>query len=106
MPLNKDREDVPAFILGRSEAVSMRVDGLARERRPSLPQMRLLGLPMFDHMAIFYQEGAAFAPEDLTDAEIFKAGYEDRKKGNIETLEPLRFLKTAPENAKGDAVGG
>jgi hypothetical protein len=63
-------------------------------------------LPVFDHMAIFYQEGAKLSPESLSDAESFAGHYDRAMKDpnrRPELVDPLGPLKQQAGVSKGAA---
>jgi hypothetical protein len=93
--LLKAHGSLASFVVAKDQATaSALLDRNLRRYNPDLPPMTAVGLPMFDHMAIFYQEGARMTPDDLYDAEILRKAYEDRlEETTPENVDPLRPLK-------------
>jgi hypothetical protein len=59
--------------------------------------MEVKDLPMLDHMAIFYQEGADFEPDFLDGAATYQSAYEQRLKSRPDYIDPLGYMKTKGE---------
>ena len=84
---------VPAFAFAKNEDFARSLDEALRQRQGDLSVMEFKALPAFDHMAIFYQEGAGFEPSTLRESEFFKQAYEARMAERGDNLDPLRLIK-------------
>ncbi len=96
LSLVKGRAAVPSFICARDLATAERLEKTLRVENPELPEMLPKALPIFDHMAIFYQEGAKLDPDLLADAESFAEKYAAAMADphrRPELLDPLATLK-------------
>jgi hypothetical protein len=92
--LQKAPTAVPSFIIAKDVVTASNLASIIQQVHiPGLPQMEYKALPMFDHMAIFYQEGADFEPDHLVGAETFRADYEQRMKQRADYLDPLGYMK-------------
>jgi hypothetical protein len=98
--LIKSPEAVPAFAFAKTEDLAHSLDDALRQRQGDLREMNFKALPAFDHMAIFYQEGAGFEPFTLAESEFFKQAYEARVAQRGDNLDPLRLMKEPTTAAK------
>jgi hypothetical protein len=101
--LQKAPTAVPSFIIAKDELTATNLaDTIQQVHIPGLPKMEYKALPMFDHMAIFYQEGTDFEPDHLVGAPTFRADYEQRMKQRPDYLDPLGYMKqpTAGQDAQ------
>ncbi len=96
LPLVRSHTAVPSFVCARDSATAQRLCDVLRAENPGLPQMQPKALPVFDHMAIFYQEGAKLDPDVLTDSDSFARNYEramSDQNRRVELLNPLATIK-------------
>ena len=113
LSLEKNPAAVPSFIVARDEATANSLYQDMQERANILPVSRK-ALPMFDHMVIFYQEGACSVqpgapyhslPDNLTDAPVYKEHFDAKLQDREDNLDPLRQIKsraaTAAEGGQG-----
>ena len=96
-------ENVPSLLLARDTESSTRLEGFLSKSDQSFPMLRKDELPMFDHMALFYQEGGKFKLDSLLYGDDLKRAYEEARKADEGVLDPLRHLKkhapqTQPES--------
>jgi hypothetical protein len=87
------QENVPSLLLTRSTQSSNQLDALLRAIDPAFPVLRRDELPLFDHMALFYQEGGKFNLDSLQYGDDFKRAYQEARAADEAVLDPLRLLK-------------
>lgn len=63
---------VPSYILAKDEAAAASILAECNARQQHVPPYQTKALPLFDHMAIFHQEGAGLSPEELRHAADFE----------------------------------
>src|SRR5262249_38811041 len=94
------KDNVPSLLLTKSAEASHRLDSSLRQADAAFPALKGEELPLFDHMAIFYQEGGKFNLDSLHYADELKRAYDDARRTDEAILNPLRFLKkTQPRDA-------
>lgn len=106
--LVKSHTAVPSFVLARTESIAESLLDELHRHSPDLPPMRPKSLPIFDHMAIFYQEGAKLDPGLLSDADSFRRAYEQRMSDpnyRAELLDPIGVWKR-PDPKATTVTGG
>lgn len=92
-------ENVPSLLLTKSIQASNALERLLLKSDPSFPVLHKAELPLFDHMALFYQEGGRFDLDSLLYADDLKLSYEEAREADASVLDPLRSLKKhAPAN--------
>src|SRR5579883_673365 len=108
--LVKSPARVPSFLMASDTRTG---EDLKEELRTPLgrsPEMVAKPLPLLDHMAVFYQEGACSVepdaeyhsfPEVLSDAPVYREHYEIRMKDRPDILDPLRSMKGGSAAAAG-----
>jgi len=85
---------VPSYVVAKDDFTSQNLmDTITQVHIPGLQDMETKSLPMFDHMAIFYQEGADFEPAYLDSADAYRKTYDDRMKLRADYLDPLGYMK-------------
>lgn len=85
---------VPSYVIAKDDATAHQlVDTMRQTHAPGLQEMELQQLPMFDHMLIFYQEGADLEPGRLDGADQYRAAYAQRMAENAPYLDPLAYMK-------------
>jgi hypothetical protein len=85
---------VPSYIIAKDDVTAHQlVETMRQTHAPGLQEMELKQLPMFDHMVIFYQEGADMDPSCLDGADQYRASYDQRMKENPSYLDPLGYMK-------------
>ena len=85
---------VPSYIIAKDDVTGHHLlETIRQTHTPGLQEMELKQLPMFDHMVIFYQEGADMEPASLDGADQYRATYEQRMKDNPSYLDPLGYMK-------------
>jgi hypothetical protein len=101
LALTKTQAAVPSFVIAKDkETAETLLTEHLRKANPDLPPMTTIALPMFDHMAIFYQEGARLSPDELADAPILREAYETRlQQSDPEYLNPLHHLQRQSKGA-------
>jgi hypothetical protein len=87
------QENVPSLLLTRSTQSSNQLDALLRAIDPAFPVLSRDELPLFDHMALFYQEGGKFNLDSLQYGDDFKRAYQEARAADEAVLDPLRLLK-------------
>ncbi len=93
--LQKSHTAVPSYVVAKDDFTSQNLmDTITQVHIPGLQDMETKSLPMFDHMAIFYQEGADFEPAYLDSADAYRKTYEERMKTRPDYLDPLGYMKT------------
>jgi hypothetical protein len=93
---------VPSFVCARDTDTAKRLSEILQNNEPGLPAMQPKALPVFDHMAIFYQEGARLEPARLADAESYQRQYNRAMQDTtrrIELLDPLATVRQRAELA-------
>ena len=63
---------VPSYVIAKDSQTAQMLMNAIREGEPGLQPMHAHGLPIFDHMATFYQEGADFEPANLKEITMYK----------------------------------
>ena len=92
--LQKSTAAVPSYVLARTAKIAQDLVGTITESHiPGLQNMEVKDLPMLDHMAIFYQEGADFEPDFLDGAAAYQSAYEQRLKSRPDYIDPLGYMK-------------
>jgi hypothetical protein len=91
--LDRRSTTVPSYIAAKDIGTSERLQKALKDRAPDLERIENKSLPMFDHMAVLYQEGAGFAPDDLFDAGAFQKSYDAKMADRADYLDPLRHMK-------------
>ncbi len=101
--LEKSPDAVPSFIVAGTEDTAR---GLMRDMEQKMgnpPQAKPQALPIFDHMVIFYQEGACSVqpgtpyqsiPDVLTDAPTYRDHYSAKMGLRGDNLDPLSSVKS------------
>lgn len=92
-------ENVPAYIVGRTEAAAGELDALLRKGVPALPDLHSKELPLLDHMALFYYEGGGLEPRVLHDAKEFERKLAESRKKDPGISDPLRLVKVTGGSA-------
>jgi hypothetical protein len=87
------QDNIPSLLLTKSTQLSNQLDELLRRSDLAFPNLKKGELSLFDHMALFYQEGGGFTVEDLLYGDDLKRSYEQARKHNAEAIDPLRLLK-------------
>jgi hypothetical protein len=118
IPLKKAVAIVPSFVLGASQDSARSLIEEMRQVMGNPPQAAPHPLPMFDHMIIFYQEGACSVqpgeiyqsiPDVLADAAAYREHYDSKMKVRGDNLDPLASMKVnqvkAAVKASNDAKG-
>ena len=101
------QENVPSLLLTKSVQSSNRLEQLLRQTDQAFPILRKDELPLFDHMALFYQEGGKFNLDSLLYADDFRRSYQEARRADEAVLDPLRLLKKNLAEAVGtDAAAG
>ena len=85
--------NVPSYILTKSAGSSARLEKLLRISDANFPSLHQHELPLFDHMALFYQEGAKFNLDSLQFGDDLRRSFNEAKKEDEAVLDPLRLLK-------------
>ncbi|MCU1285318.1 MAG: hypothetical protein JWO13_1668 [Acidobacteriales bacterium] len=67
---------VPSYVLAKDEISAMSILTECNARQQHIPPYQTKALPLFDHMAIFHQEGARLSPDDLRHAQDFATALE------------------------------
>jgi hypothetical protein len=98
-------ENVPSLLLTKSVQSSNGLDQLLLQADQSFPVLRKDELPLFDHMALFYQEGGKFDLDSLLYGEELKNAYMDALKEDEAVLDPLRLLKKRRQTTQKAGVG-
>src|SRR5205085_3235567 len=70
--LLKDPAAVPSFVLAKDVASAQKILEIARQQNSAIPQMEVQSLPMFDHMALFYQEFAEVDSSQFREAPTYQ----------------------------------
>ncbi|MEO8660692.1 MAG: tubulin-like doman-containing protein [Bryobacteraceae bacterium] len=92
--LQKSHTAVPSYIIAKDDLTAANlVSTIQQVQIPGLQEMETKSLPMFDHMVIFYQEGADFEPDRLDSAEAFRKTYNQRMEHRSDYLDPLGYMK-------------
>jgi hypothetical protein len=85
---------VPSYIIAKDDVTAHDlVETMRQTHAPGLQEMEQKQLPMFDHMVIFYQEGADMEPANLDGADQYRATYDQRMRENPAYLDPLGYMK-------------
>jgi hypothetical protein len=95
---------VPSFAFAKTEVLARSLDGVLGQHQNGLPSMNYKGLPAFDHMVVFYQEGAGLEPSTLQESEFLKAAYEARMAERSDNLDPLGLMRQ-PASVRTEASG-
>jgi hypothetical protein len=91
---------MPSLIVAKDINTASSLLASLHQVNTGLPNMNPSGLPMLDHMVLFYQEAAGAVPDDLTDARSFRQEYDNRLKSELpEYIDPLRNLKKTSDGA-------
>jgi hypothetical protein len=97
--LQKSHTAVPSYVVAKDDFTSQNLmDTITQVHIPGLQDMETKALPMFDHMAIFYQEGADFEPAYLDSADAYRKTYDERMKTRPDYLDPLGYMKEHKAN--------
>jgi hypothetical protein len=91
-----DPQTVPAYALSKTHQVAQNLMQVLREMQRDTPSFEPKALPLFDHMALFYQEGANLDLDKLSHKVSFKSAYEQAKQRDEAVIDPLRQLTTRP----------
>lgn len=102
VPLMTGPDNVPAFVLAKSQASANDLMTLMRQSQLDLPHLSSEALPLLDHMVLFYQEGGRLEGDYLRDAQSFKKAFEAARERNPEIVDPLRLLKREAGRAAAD----
>jgi hypothetical protein len=100
LTLDRRHTTVPSYIAAKDVATSQRLEHEMRQRAPGLEAIENKSLPMFDHMAILYQEGAGFEPDTLFEAGAFRKCFDAKMANRADHLDPLRFMKNGPDESQ------
>jgi hypothetical protein len=86
---------VPAYILAKDEAAAASILAELNTRQQHIPPYQPKALPLFDHMAIFLQEGAKLSPDELRHASDFAMAYNASmaQPRGPEIIDPFRFAR-------------
>lgn len=87
-----DPQTVPAYALSKSQQVAQTLMQVLRDAQHDIPNFEPKPLPLFDHMALFYQEGANLDLERLSHKVSFRAAYDQAKQRDEAVIDPLRQL--------------
>jgi hypothetical protein len=111
--LVKSPSRVPSFLLARDNATADVLIGELSQALGNPPQVSYQPLSLFDHMIVFYQEGACSVepdaeyhafPDVLSDAETYREHYQLKMKVRPDVLDPLGSVKAAAVSAAGGGV--
>jgi hypothetical protein len=103
MPLATDPDVVPSYLFASSSSMAEQLKNMCRAADQAFPDFQPQALPIFDHLAVFYQEGARLRPEYLMDADDFSSALDAEKRANTLIVDPLRELRASAESSA--AVG-
>ncbi len=104
--LQKDYTIVPGLLLAKDEHIARTLDEVLQHQHGDLPRLEPKGVPFFDHMAFFYQEGADFEPNTLVDREFFENAYQQKLQQRSDNLDPLRSMKVNEAAPSGAPASG
>ena len=100
--LKKGPAMVPSFVLAKDTASAQSLINEMQQLMGNPPSVVAQALPMFDHMVMFYQEGACSVqpnveyhslPDVLTDAGAYQEHYDAKMQDRPDNLDPLASLK-------------
>jgi hypothetical protein len=94
-PLMVGKENVPSFVLAKSDQVATAVIDTLRRVNKAFPDLAPKALPLFDHLALFYQDGGKVDTDILKHAGDMREAYERVQAEDAAVVDPLRLLKTA-----------
>jgi len=110
--LKKSPAAVPSFVLGVSQDSARLIMEEMRTVMGNPPVAVPQPLPMFDHMVLFYQEGACSVqpeeeyqsiPDVLSDANIYREHFNSKMKMQSDSLDPLAGMKTTASSTSSGA---
>lgn len=85
--------NVPSLLLTKSILSSNRLEQLLRKSDAAFPILHKDELPLFDHLALFYQEGGKFNLDSLLYGDDLKRSFDEVRKADESITDPLRSLK-------------
>ena len=100
--LTKNPAAVPSYVLARDTKTAQDLIDDLQKAMGNPPQVTAQPLPIFDHMVIFYQEGACSVqpgqeyqslPGVLRDASVYQEHYAAKMKERSDNLDPLASSK-------------
>jgi hypothetical protein len=98
MPLATDPDVVPSYLFASSSSTAEQLKSMCRLAEQAFPDFQPQALPIFDHLAVFYQEGARLRPEYLMDADDFTNAFNVEKTANSLIVDPLSELRSSTGN--------
>ena len=100
--LLKNPAAVPSFVLAKDAATAGSLILDMQRAMGNPPPVTAQPLPMFDHMVLFYQEGACSVqpgtvyqsmPEVLSDSSVYREHYDAKMQDSPQNLDPLASTK-------------
>jgi hypothetical protein len=94
--LIKDPQSVPSYVLTKDVPSGQQLLHLTQQIDRTIPNMTVQALPMFDHMAIFYQEAAMVEAAQFHEKQIYESLYQrklDESPRSRLYLDPLADMR-------------